>query len=133
MLSVFFSIQNAVCFIILTHLVSILFTFYIQGVLKLKKNNSGAKRLICAQVFFTPLASPSTALRHVFFGLPLLRLPWRFHCRASLVISSIGLRSVWPSQPHSRFLSLVVWCASTAPYLLSGLARKFLVFSSNFY
>ena len=25
---------------------SVLFTFYIQGVLKLKKNNSGAKRLI---------------------------------------------------------------------------------------
>ena len=41
----FFSpLQNAVCFIILTYLVPVLFTFYIQGVLKLK-NNSGAKRL----------------------------------------------------------------------------------------
>ena len=30
-------LQNAVCFIILTYLVSVLFTFYIQGVLKLKK------------------------------------------------------------------------------------------------
>ena len=30
----FFSLQNAVCFIILTYLVPVLFTFYIQGVLK---------------------------------------------------------------------------------------------------
>ena len=40
-----FSLQKAVCFIILAYLVHVLFTFYIQGVLKLK-NNSGAKRLI---------------------------------------------------------------------------------------
>ena len=32
-----FSLQNAVCFIILTYLVPVLFTFSIQGVLKLKK------------------------------------------------------------------------------------------------
>jgi len=42
----FFSLQNAVCFIILTYLVPVLFTFHIQVVLKLKKNNSGAKSLI---------------------------------------------------------------------------------------
>jgi len=41
-----FSLQNAVCFIILTYLVPVLFTFYTRGVLKLKKNNSSAKRLI---------------------------------------------------------------------------------------
>ena len=35
--SPFFSLQNAVCFMILTYLVPVLFTFYIQGVLKLKK------------------------------------------------------------------------------------------------
>ena len=33
----FFSLQNAICFIILTYLVPVLFTFYTQVVLKLKK------------------------------------------------------------------------------------------------
>jgi hypothetical protein len=35
--SQFFPLQNAVCFIIVTYLVPVLFTFYIQDVLKLKK------------------------------------------------------------------------------------------------
>jgi len=35
--SLFFPLQNAVCFIILMYLVPVLFTLYIQGVLKLKK------------------------------------------------------------------------------------------------
>ena len=48
----FLSLQNAVCFIILTYLVPVLFTFYIQGVLKLKKNNYSAKRLKLAFYIF---------------------------------------------------------------------------------
>ena len=35
--SPFFPLQNAVCFIILTYLVPVLFTFYIKAVIKLKK------------------------------------------------------------------------------------------------
>jgi len=35
--SPFFSLKNAVCFIILTYLVPVLFTCYIQNVLKLKE------------------------------------------------------------------------------------------------
>jgi len=35
--SPFFPLQNAVCFINLTYMVPVLFIFYIEGVLKLKK------------------------------------------------------------------------------------------------
>jgi hypothetical protein len=52
--SQFFPLQNAVCFIILSYLVPVLLTFYIQGVLKLKKNNSGSKRLIESEHIVSP-------------------------------------------------------------------------------
>jgi hypothetical protein len=46
----FFSLQNAVCFIILTYLVPVLFTFYIQGALKLtlQRGVTGTARMLHA-------------------------------------------------------------------------------------
>ena len=46
--SPFYSLQNAVCFVILTYLVPVLFTFYMQSAPKLK-NNSGAKRRLISK------------------------------------------------------------------------------------
>jgi len=95
--------------------------------------------LISAQVFLTPLASSSTVLHHVFLGLPLPCLPWGFHSRACLAVSSDGFCSVWPSHPHLRFLicksilgcfvrfhsSLIVICSGQK--ILNIFIRHFLI------
>jgi len=60
--------------------------------------------LIPTQVFLTLLVSSSTVLRHAFLSLTLPRLPWTFHPRACLAMSSDGFRSVRASHSHLRFL-----------------------------
>ena len=55
----FFSLQNAVCFIILTYLVPVLFHILYTGVLKFKKNNSGAK---CLNTSYFHTTSPTDLL-----------------------------------------------------------------------
>ena len=66
--SPFFFLQNAVCFIILTYVVPVLFTCYIHGVLKLK-NNSGAKRLRVQSVQELQTLTATFPARELALGL----------------------------------------------------------------
>jgi hypothetical protein len=60
----FFPLQNAVCFIILTYLVPVLFTFYVQGVLKLKKKFQIYSTNIGNEYFKCGIYSPFFSLQN---------------------------------------------------------------------
>jgi hypothetical protein len=102
---------NAVCFIILTCLVPVLFTFYIHGMLKLKKNHSGAKRLTSFHSF--QLVCPRCMQLH------LRRLRFRVRCCRQI---------------HKAAHCLKVWNLSTDVFLIiaffaTGRRRKIFCFS----
>jgi len=90
-----FSLQNAVCFIMLTCLVPVLFTFNIQNVLKLKNNNSGAK------------GSTNIIHKFLFYNkfiicLYIFRALYAHHQEVKIVLYSIWYRHScrWPSGAH---------------------------------
>jgi len=86
-------LQKAVCFIILTYLVPALFTIYIQGVLKLKKNNFGAKRLsnTCTAA---PAVTKVMFLRQIFVHtIPLKCIYKRLKVAAIIAMRLISART----------------------------------------
>jgi len=94
----FFSLQNAVCFIILTYLVPVLFAFYIQDVLKLKKNNSGAKRLIISTSAHRVDYFPFLSIVIGFYRLstPVWLAHWHWtHCKLYYRIFSNLIRTLF--------------------------------------
>jgi hypothetical protein len=73
--SPFFSLQNAVCFIILLFLFHVLFTFYIQGVLKFK-NKFGSIRVKVdgTEYDYEPPFSIETKNEWSYISYPSIRL-----------------------------------------------------------
>jgi len=105
----FFPLQNAVCFIILTYLFPVLLTFYIQGVLKLKKNNSGAKRLKNPQIIKYNL---DCLFHRSFVSSP---QPFLITGRPPCVLFPAECTACW----RLNLFSLWIWIAS-----VSGLKRR---------
>jgi len=114
--SVFFPLQNAVCFIILTYLVPVLFIFYIQGVLKLKKNNSGTKRLIVLSLglpvkYDLPLSAVFTCLSSTFATFTITTFDG-IHIALSCITHILNLCS---AAYKVSYLVLSVLCRSGEP------------------
>jgi len=102
--------QNGVCFLILTYLVPVLFTFYIQDVLNLK-NNSGAKRLRGSQVFLQNFNKFHTRHHGVMYSLNTVRKTRLMFGYSMVFFSPIRLLSaagcpIWPYFNHSRYSGL---------------------------